>query len=89
MKKTGMILKMMLLMLVLSIITMIIKRKTINFKISHLLMVEKDLSAELSKFTSIEHLRDLLETSLRRRKIMKAYPILKDFVSFLSNSQIF
>eukprot|EP00347_Sterkiella_histriomuscorum_P017105 403350648 len=37
------------------------------------------LGQEISKFTSVEHLRDYLETELGEEKIMKAYPILKEF----------
>ena len=39
------------------------------------------MSKELSRFTSVEHLRDYLETELGEEKIIKAYPILKDYVS--------
>lgn len=31
---------------------------------------------QLSKFTSVEHLRDYLETELGEEKVVKAYPIL-------------
>lgn len=40
---------------------------------------------KLSKFTSVEHLRDYLETELGEEKIMRAYPILKDYVSVYLN----
>jgi hypothetical protein len=41
------------------------------------------LEQEISKFTSVEQLREYLEMQLGEEKIMKAYPILKDFVPLL------
>jgi hypothetical protein len=39
------------------------------------------LGQEISKFTSVEHLRDYLENELGEDKIIKAYPILREFVN--------
>jgi hypothetical protein len=38
---------------------------------------------QLSKFTSVEHIRDYLETELGDEKVMKAYSILREIVSEL------
>lgn len=49
------------------------------------------IGADFSRFTSVEHLREFLENELGEEKIMKAYPILKEFVRFYfwKISQIF
>lgn len=42
----------------------------------------KAMDEKLSKYTSVEGLREYLEEELGEAKLMKAYPILKDFVIF-------
>ena len=39
---------------------------------------------QISKFTSVEEYRDFLERELGEEKLMRAYPILRDFVRDLS-----
>ena len=36
---------------------------------------------QISKFSSVEEYRDFLEKELGEEKLMKAYPLLKEFVS--------
>lgn len=37
---------------------------------------------EISKFTSVEQYREFLEKELGEERLMKAYPLLKEFVSY-------
>ena len=37
---------------------------------------------EISKFTSVEQYREFLEKELGEDRLMKAYPLLKEFVSY-------
>ena len=44
---------------------------------------------EISKFTSVEQYREFLEKELGEDRLMKAYPLLKEFVSYSSKFYIF
>jgi hypothetical protein len=37
---------------------------------------------EISKFTSVEQYREFLEKELGEDRLMRAYPLLKEFVSY-------
>jgi hypothetical protein len=44
---------------------------------------------EISKFTSVEQYREFLEKELGEDRLMKAYPLLKEFVSYSYQVYIF
>jgi len=44
---------------------------------------------EISKFTSVEQYREFLEKELGEDRLMKAYPLLKEFVSYSYHVNIF
>ena len=43
---------------------------------------------EISKFTSVEQYREFLEKELGEDRLMKAYPLLKEFVSYSFTANI-
>lgn len=44
---------------------------------------------EISKYTSVEQYRDFLEKELGEEKLMRAYPLLKEFVSYYNQLTIY
>jgi uncharacterized pyridoxal phosphate-containing UPF0001 family protein len=43
---------------------------------------EESIFEQISKFTSVEQYREFLEKEIGEEKLMKAYPKIKDFVSY-------
>jgi hypothetical protein len=44
---------------------------------------DNSIFEQISKFTSVEQYREFLEKEIGEEKLMKAYPKLKEFVSYL------